>query len=329
MRHLITGGAGFIGSALAQRLLAAGEVVTILDTRLYDGEQEHTPDRLKLALGDVRDRALVNTLVAEADRVWHLASNVGVRHYIDRPRDTVSITLAGAEVIIDACVKHGRTLLMASTSEAYGKPEKLPMAEHDDIRFGPTDTARWVYGMAKALAEQLALDAYRRHGLDVRIFRPFNIVGPGQDPNSGLIFPSYARAIAQRDALVVHGDGRQTRTFCDVQDLVTGLQRLAQAEDAAGEVINIGSPVETSIIAVAESFAYEAARLGVPVPVRIVPYEHDYPHGFEDTRRRVPDLTRAEMLLGWHPPSLRPLHSIVRRTVIDAIGYDPRPVAAD
>mgnify|MGYP003783769721 CR=1 FL=1 len=253
------------------------------------------------------------------DRVWHLASRVGVRHYIDSPGDTVSTTLSGAAAIIDACTKHGRPLMLASTSEAYGKGVKLPMHELDDIRFGDTGTTRWVYGMAKALSEQLALDYHRKHGLDVRIFRPFNIVGPGQSPESGLIFPSYAQAIIDGTAIKVHGDGSQTRTFCGVSDLVSGIIRLADAPNAAGKVVNIGSPEEMPVIDVADAFAYEASRQGRPTPIRMVHYDHVYPEGFEDTMRRVPDLSRARELIGWDPRMLTPLHALVRWTVADAI----------
>lgn len=322
MRHLITGGSGFIGTALARHLLDAGHHVTTLDRATplpHPHRHEYHHERLADVLGDVRDAALVSMLVQRVDRVWHLASRVGVRHYIESAHDTVSTTLDGAAAVIDACAKHGRPLMLASTSEAYGKPVKLPMHELDDIRFGDTGTTRWVYGMAKALSEQLALAAHRHHGLDVRIFRPFNIVGPGQNPDSGLIFPSYAQAIIDGTAIKVHGDGQQTRTFCGVSDLVSGIVRLSEAPHAAGVVVNLGSPVEVPVIEVADAFAYEASRQGRPTPTRMVPYEHDYPEGFEDTRRRVPDLSRARELIGWHPELLTPLHALVRWTVSHAI----------
>lgn len=313
MRTLITGGSGFIGTYLSEALLAQGDEVTILD--LVPPTLEHP--RLRFCQGSVvDDPASIWSLVRQADRVVHLASHVGIWHYLDQPEETVSIILDGTRPLLKACADLDRPLMFLSTSEAYGKGVTFPMREDGDIRFGSTDKTRWVYGLSKALAENLARAAARLHGLDVRIVRPFNVVGPGQSMASALVFPSFVRAVVEGRPLPVHGDGSQTRTYCHVRDLTQGIVRLMETPGASGHAVNLGNTREVTVLELARMFVSAAEVAGVGASIEMVPYEDVYPAGFEDTMRRVPDVSLAERLIGWSVPDLVPVEQIVSETVV-------------
>lgn len=331
MKVLITGGAGFIGSTLATRFLAGGHNVTVLDNVLgharLPSPNQH-PGRLHYLGVDIRTYPGLLDYIANTDLVVHLASHVGIRHYIGQTRVTIDTIVLGTERVIDACVAARVPLLMTSTSEAYGKGVRVPMQERDDLRFGATTVPRWVYGMAKALSEHLALDAATHQGLEVRIIRPFNIVGPGQRLDSGLIFPVFADQVRRGVPLTVHGSGLQTRTFCGVDDFVDGLLRLAACPEAAGQVVNLGSDRETTMREVAETFAQTAEEsFSRSVQIDHIPYTETYPTGFEDALRRVPDLSRAQALIGWDSDDLTPLPDLVRATLADVLGSVAVPAA--
>lgn len=313
MRTLITGGSGFIGTELTRALLDAGDEVIVLD--VVPPKLEHP--RLRFCEGSVVDDVpSLFSLIRQVDRVVHLASHVGIWHYIDEAEETVSIILDGTRNVLTCLRTVPRPLLLASTSEAYGKGIVYPMREGGDARFGPSEATRWVYGQAKALAESLALAASRRDGLDVKIVRPFNVVGPGQHEDSGLIFPSFAKRVRDGLPLLVHGDGSQTRTYCHVRDLVRGMVRLLEEPTASGKVVNLGGPEEVTVREIAETFVRRAGEVfGLSASWEAVPYTEVYPEGFEDISRRVPDLSRAEYLIGWKVRELIPVEAIIDETL--------------
>lgn len=314
MKVLITGGSGFIGTHLTHALLARGDEVTVLDP---DPPTLSHPS-LSYMPGSVGDRYAWE-LADGADYVIHLASLVGVHYYLERPEETVGTIIDGTSTIMAACQHYGIPLLMLSTSEAYGKGAQLPMEEDGDLLFGPTHRTRWVYGMAKALSESLALAAHARGELDVRIVRPFNVVGPGQREESQLVFPSFLRAVTRGEPIIVHGDGTQTRTYCHVRDLVRGLLALMATPAASGQVVNLGSRRQVTVRGLAKMFAAEAARHGLEAEIQYVPYQEAFPAGFEDTRERWPSVARAEELIGWDVLALTPVEEIVRETVTLAL----------
>jgi UDP-glucose 4-epimerase len=299
---LVTGGAGFIGSHLVDELLRRGGRVTVLDD-FSTGRRENLAhlegcDRLRVVEGSVTDARLVGDLVDAHERVFHLAAAVGVKLVIERPVRTIETNVGGAANILGAAARAGSPVLLASTSEAYGKAERLPFAEDDDVVLGPTTKRRWAYACSKLLDEFLALAHRIESGLTVVVARLFNTIGPRQTGQYGMVVPRFVAQALAGEPLTVYGDGRQRRAFSDVADIVPALVDLVECAGAAGRVVNLGTTESVSI--------EELARMVIEVTastsrVEFVPYDEAYPAGFEDMVARAPDLTVARGLIKFEP----------------------------
>ena len=299
MRTLVTGGAGYIGSHLVDRLVGLNHDVTVIDDlstgNLTNLQAVHSDIRFVEAT--ILDADIMETLVGDADVVFHLAAAVGVGHIIKQPLRSLVINTKGAENVITACVKHDRKLLLASTSEIYGKTAKMPMSEDDDRVLGSTTVARWGYSTAKAIDEHLAL-AHAEHGLRMSIVRYFNSYGPRLDPRGyGSVVANLMRQAIDNEPLTVHGDGLQTRCFTYVDDTVEGTLRAALDLRGEGQIFNVGNDHETSIIDLATTII---AMTGSSSTVQHVSYEQRFGKGFEDTKRRIPDVQRARAVLDFN-----------------------------
>jgi len=303
VRALITGGAGFVGSHLAQRLLDEGHSVHALDD-LSTGSIENI-DHLKeregfhYAIDSVMNEPLMAEMIDRSDVVFHMAAAVGVRLIVESPVRTIETNVHGTELVLRHAEKKKKKVVIASTSEVYGKTSSVPFCEVDDLVLGPTYKARWAYACSKAIDEFLALAYHREKGLPVVIVRLFNTVGPRQTGRYGMVIPNFVRQALRGEPITVFGDGTQSRCFTDVSDVVGALVALATHEGAVGRVINIGNDAEEiSILQLAERVK---ARTGSKSPIRMVPYDEAYTEGFEDMPRRVPDLTRIRELIGYEP----------------------------
>jgi UDP-glucose 4-epimerase len=299
---LVTGGAGFIGSHLCEALLQEGRMVTVIDDLStgrwgnIDHLKRHTNFRVIAASATERD--LVMHEVARHDLVYHLASAVGVKLVIEQPVRTVETIFRATDVVLDACARFRRPVLITSTSEVYGKSDRVPFREDADVVMGPTEKRRWAYACAKALDEFLALAHYYQSLLPVYVVRLFNTVGPRQTGQYGMVVPSFVRQAMSNAPLTVYGDGTQRRCFCSVHDVVDGLLRLPATEEAAGKVVNLGTQQEISIRDLAELVI---DICGSQSSIDFLPYELAYGPGFDDMMRRVPDTTRAQELIQWDP----------------------------
>lgn len=300
--HLITGGAGFIGSHLADFLLERGERVVVLDnlsTGRYGNiaHLEGTPG-FQCYIEDVRHEPLLDELVRHSDRVYHLAASVGVRLIIEKPTESLINNIVGTERVLRCASRYRKPVLITSTSEVYGKSGKAVFAEDDDRVMGPTDKSRWAYANAKATDEFLAMAYHRETGLPVVLARLFNTVGPRQTGEYGMVIPRFVAQALRGQPLTVHGDGSQTRCFCHVRDVVPALVALLAHPGAHGGVFNVGSDKEVSIKDLAGRVVLLA---GSKSPIQFIPYEEAYPEGFEDMQRRVPDVSRIHALIGFKP----------------------------
>jgi len=298
MRALVTGGAGYIGSHVVDRLVQRGIEVVVLDN-LSTGNLNNLRDFGLTSVfveGSILDSELVERLVENTDLVFHLAAGVGVGNIVKNPLEALITNTRGAENVIEACARKGKRLLLASTSEIYGKTNKMPMSEEDDRVLGSTTVPRWGYSTAKAIDEHLAL-AHAEHGLRVSIVRYFNSYGPRLDSRGyGSVVANMMRQALAGESLSVHGDGKQTRCFTYVDDTVEGTLRAAFDDQAEGLVFNIGNDYETSINELASAIL---AVTGSESTINYVSYEERYGSKFEDTKRRVPDVRRAEQILGF------------------------------
>ncbi len=299
---LITGGAGFVGSHLTENLLAEGCQVTIVDD-LSTGNWsniEHLDKHpnLRVLIAPVEDRALLEQEVPRHDLVYHLASAVGVKLIIEQPVKTVETIFRGTDIVLNACSRYRRPVLITSTSEVYGKSTNLPFREEDDVVMGPTEKRRWAYACAKALDEFLALAHFAESRLPVFIVRLFNTVGPRQTGQYGMVLPTFVSQALSNRPVTVYGDGKQQRCFCSVFDIVEGLKKLPQNPEAMGHVVNLGSQEEISI----EGLAQRVIELtGSESKIEYIPYEKAYAKGFDDMQRRVPDTSRAKQFIDWNP----------------------------
>jgi UDP-glucose 4-epimerase len=300
MRYLVTGGAGFIGSHLTERLLDEGHGVLVLDdlsTGRYDNVA-HLEGRagFELRVASVTESEVIERCVTECQAVFHLASAVGVRLVVEEPVKTIETIVGGTDVVLRACARYRRPFLLTSTSEVYGKSDKIPFGEADDCVMGPTTTRRWAYACAKMLDEFLAQAHWIQTKLPVVIARLFNTVGPRQTGRYGMVIPRFVAQGLAGEPITVYGDGTQTRCFAHVRDVVGALIRLLGHAEAAGGVFNVGNDEEISILALAERVR---ALTGGKSPIRKIPYSEAYAAGFEDMVRRVPDLTKIRRLIGY------------------------------
>jgi UDP-glucose 4-epimerase len=302
MRVLITGGAGFIGSHLSEYLLDHGHRVFVIDD-LSTGAIEnvaHLKENPKFhyRIASIMDIPVAAELVDQADIVFHLAAAVGVRLIVESPVRTIETNIRGTEIILDLAHKKRKKVVITSTSEVYGKATKVPFSESDDLVLGPTDKARWSYACSKAIDEFLALAYWREKQLPVVVVRLFNTVGPRQTGLYGMVLPTFVRQALARRPITVFGDGRQSRCFCHVSDVVSALYRIALEEKAIGQVFNIGSDEEVSMMELAERVKKLADS---DSEIRLIPYQEAYGTGFEDMPRRVPNISRVRELIGYKP----------------------------
>jgi len=319
MRILITGGAGFIGSHLAEYLLERGEEVIVLDDLstgcLKNIEHLASDSRFKFVRGSVLNRELVEEMVSDCDALFHLAAVVGVKLIFRKPVSVMDINFLGSKIVLESAARHGRKVLLISSSEVYGKGENVPLREEDDVVFGSSSKLRWCYGCSKLLSEFLALAYHRERGLPVVIVRPFNVIGPRQKGDYGMVLPRFIHAALKGEPLTVFGDGRQTRCFLYVTDFVSALVALYHCEAAVGKVVNIGGTEEITILALAEKVRQLANSRSEIV---LIPYERAYERGFEDMPRRVPDISLAQRLIGFTPTVN--LDEAIRRIIREQTG---------
>ena len=316
MRVFITGGAGFIGSHLAERLLDRGDQVMVLDD-LSTGQMENITHLIgnpgfDYRIGSALDAPLVSELVDRCDITVHLAAAVGVRLIVERPVHTIETNTKGTETVLAAAAKKRRLVLVASTSEVYGKSTSIPFREDQDLQLGPTTHSRWAYACSKALDEWLALAYLREKQLPVIVVRFFNTVGPRQTGAYGMVLPAFAAQALRHEPITVYGSGSQSRCFGHVNDAVEALLRLIAAPEAVGDVFNIGATEEVSMDALAEMVRVAASSHSEIVHI---PYAEAYAAGFEDMQRRVPDVTKLERVTGFKPSI--PLSQIVADVVAD------------
>jgi UDP-glucose 4-epimerase len=302
VRYLITGGAGFIGSHLAERLLARGDHVALLDN-LSTGSMENirhlkSQERMEYHLDAIENRRLVAELVDGADIVVHLAAAVGVRLIVESPVRTIETNVNGTQIILEAAEKKRKLVLTASTSEVYGKSTHVPFHEEADLVLGPTTKGRWSYAASKALDEFLALSYWRERKVPVIVVRLFNTVGPRQTGRYGMVLPNFVRQALDNKPITVYGSGTQSRCFCDVRDTVESLMRLMDTERSIGEVVNIGNTEEISIADLAKTVKNRTASTS---EISYVPYDQAYEPGFEDMMRRVPSVDKLQRLTGFRP----------------------------
>jgi nucleoside-diphosphate-sugar epimerase len=302
MKILITGGAGFVGSHLADKLIGEGHEITVIDDlstgRYQNIEHLEGSEQFRLIIDTVLNARLMEELVRETDRVFHMASAVGVKLIMERPVQTIETIFRGTDVVLGFCSRYRKRVLIPSTSEVYGKGISVPFKEDDDLLTGSTDKHRWAYACAKTLDEFLALAHWKETRLQVAVVRLFNTVGPRQTGQYGMVVPRFVRAAIKGEPIPVHGDGSQARCFGHVADVVEGLSKVLETPDCFGQVMNLGNNQEVTIKELAEK---AIAMTESESEIRFIPYEEAYGEGFEDMRRRVPSLEKAKRLIGYQP----------------------------
>lgn len=325
MRYLITGGAGFIGSHLSEALLARGDRVFILDD-LSTGSIDNirhlkSHERFHYSFDSITDKHALAELVDESDVIFHLAAAVGVRLIVESPVRTMETNVHGTQLVLDAASKKKKMVLIASTSEVYGKSDKIPFREDSDLVLGPTTKGRWSYAASKALDEFLALSYWKEKHQPVMIVRLFNTVGPRQTGRYGMVLPNFVRQALDGAPITIYGTGHQSRCFCYVRDTVEALLRLTANERAIGEVVNIGTDSEISIEGLAHLVKQ---RTKSSSRLEYVPYDKAYEPGFEDMLRRVPSLEKLQSLTGFRP-------SVPLTAIVDSVAehFQSRTAVAD
>ena len=300
MRAFITGGAGFIGSHLADALIARGDSVTILDNLSTGSEKNiaHLDGKITVHEGDIRDRDLVDKLVAESEAVFHMAAALGVKNIMEHTIESIDRNFAGSEVVLNAASKHDKRLLIASTSEIYGKNPNQPLHEESDRVVGAPQKIRWTYSDAKALEEAVAHTLHKTHGLKVTTIRFFNTVGPRQTGQYGMVVPRFIEAALKNEDIIIYDDGSQSRVFCHVEDAIRAVLTLADTDSTIGDYFNVGGTGEVTIKQLAETIIQ---RTKSQSGIRYISYTDAYPAGFEDMQRRVPDITKIKTSIGWVP----------------------------
>ena len=300
MRVLVTGGAGFIGSHLVEALVARGDSVTVIDN-VSTGNLENlvsVKNKIEIVNGDIRDNALIESLTEKTDLIFHLAAALGVNTILESTLESISTNIVGSEVILTSAAKNKKRIVIASTSEIYGKNPKQPLSESDDRVIGAPQKIRWSYSDAKAIEEAIATTLFQRQALPVTTARLFNTVGPRQSANYGMVLPKLVQSALNNEPLTVFGDGKQTRVFCHVNDAVRGLLALADSQKSIGDVFNVGGVGEISIKDLA---AKVIQATGSKSEIKLLDYQKAYPAGFEDMARRVPDITKIKSVIGWQP----------------------------
>jgi UDP-glucose 4-epimerase len=300
MRVLVTGGAGFIGSHLVEALVTRGDAVTVIDN-VSTGNLENlasVKNKIEIVNGDIRESALIESLTEKTDLIFHMAAALGVNTILESTLESISTNIVGSEVILTSAAKNKNRIVIASTSEIYGKNPKQPLSESDDRVIGAPQKIRWSYSDAKAIEEAIATTLFQRQALPVTTARLFNTVGPRQSANYGMVLPKLVQSALNNEPLTVFGDGKQTRVFCHVNDAVRGLLGLADSQKSIGDVFNVGGVGEISI---KELAAKVVEATGSKSEIKLLDYQQAYPAGFEDMARRVPDVTKIKSVIGWQP----------------------------
>ena len=300
MRVFITGGAGFIGSHLADHYVATGDQVTILDNFSTGSKTNIAQLEGKVTTidGDIRNIELIESLTKDADLVLHMAAALGVNTILESPLESMSTNITGSEVVLNAAAKFNKRIIIASTSEIYGKNPKQPLLETDDRVVGAPQKIRWTYSDAKAIEEAMAFALHQEKKLPVTTVRLFNTVGPRQTGRYGMVVPRFVHAALKNQPITIYGDGTQSRVFCHVADAVLAIATMAATESTIGDVYNVGGTGEVTIKQLAEQVL---AATGSQSAITYTPYSDAYPAGFEDIQRRVPDITKVKSAINWAP----------------------------
>jgi UDP-glucose 4-epimerase len=300
VKYLITGGAGFIGSHLTEALVNRGDQVVVLDNFFTSsmGNLNQVKDKVNVVEGNILDQTLIRKMVSESDYIVHLAAALGVFNIVNKPLESLKTNLQGSEIVLEAADKYKKPVLIASTSEVYGKNTKVPLSEEDDRIIGHPLKSRWSYSEAKAVDESLAYFYYLENKLPIRIVRFFNTVGPRQVGHYGMVVPRFISAALKNEPLSVYGSGEQIRCFCHVDDAVRALLLVMDSEKSVGQVFNVGNNQQISIMELAKKVI---EITGSTSSIEKIAYENAYPEGFEDMQRRVPDISKIKQVLGWTP----------------------------
>jgi UDP-glucose 4-epimerase len=300
MRYLVTGGAGFIGAHLSEKLISAGHEVIVVDNFSTGSIRnlENIKHKIDLIQGDILDLNLIEQLVGKSEYVVHLAAALGVFNIVNEPLESLKTNLRGTEIVLEAANKYQKPVVLASTSEIYGKNDKVPLNEDDDRIIGHPLKSRWSYSEAKAVDESLAYFYYLKNKLPIRIVRFFNTVGPRQVGHYGMVLPRFVNAALKNEPLPVYGSGDQIRCFCHVTDAVKALLLVMDSDKAVGQVFNVGNNSQISIMELAKRVI---EITGSKSGIEKIAYEKAYPEGFEDMQRRVPDISKIKQILGWEP----------------------------
>jgi UDP-glucose 4-epimerase len=300
MRVFITGGAGFIGSHLADHYVKAGHQVTLLDNFSTGSHQNiaHLENTVTTVNGDIRNVDLIDQLTKDSDLVLHMAAALGVNTILESPMESMSTNITGSEVVLHAAVKHNKRIIIASTSEIYGKNPKQPLSETDDRVVGAPQKIRWTYSDAKAIEEAMAFALHQEKKLPVTTVRLFNTVGPRQTGRYGMVVPRFVQAALKNEPITIYGDGTQSRVFCHVADAVQAIAIIASTDSTIGDVYNVGGVGEVTIKQLAEQVI---AITGSSSKTTYTPYSAAYPAGFEDIQRRVPDISKIKAAINWAP----------------------------
>jgi len=300
MRAFITGGAGFIGSHLADALIARGDSVTILDNMSTGSRTNiaYLEGKIIIHEGDIRDKDLVDKLVSESDTIFHMAAALGVKNIMEHTIESIDRNFSGSEVVLNAATKHNKRLLIASTSEIYGKNPNQPLHEESDRVVGAPQKIRWTYSDAKALEEAVAHTLHKTHGLKVTTVRFFNTVGPRQTGQYGMVVPRFIQSALKNEDIIIYDDGSQSRVFCHIEDAVRAVLSLTDTDSTIGDYFNVGGTGEVTIKQLAEKVI---ERTQSTSQIKFIPYTDAYPAGFEDMQRRVPDITKIKNTIGWAP----------------------------
>jgi UDP-glucose 4-epimerase len=300
MRAFITGGAGFIGSHLADALIARGDSVTILDNMSTGSAKNiaHLQGKIEVHEGDIRDKALVEKLVEHSDIVFHMAAALGVKNIMEHTLESIDRNFNGSEIVLHAATKFNKRLIIASTSEIYGKNPNQPLNEESDRVVGAPQKIRWTYSDAKALEEAVAHTLHKTHGLKVTTARFFNTVGPRQTGQYGMVVPRFIQSALKNEDIIIYDDGSQSRVFCHVEDAVKAIIAMSETDFTIGDYFNVGGIGEITINALATKIIERTKSASI---IRFVPYSDAYPEGFEDMQRRVPDISKIKRVIGWEP----------------------------